>query len=167
MANILSAAEGAVVLRCESTDADMLALLPIVDAHIKKATGRDWSKDSTINPLAKAAARILLVRMHEDPGDMVNGGALSLSLSSLYAQLAAEALRYPAFQGLNGAGAIELPGAFAGETVSSVTGLIGVTGDQASSFESVITVDGEIQQTSAADLSSNWYRAYLTPLGDL
>jgi len=31
----------------------------------------------------------------------------------------------------------------------------------------VITVDGQIQQVSTADLSANWYRAYLTPLGEL
>ena len=46
-------------------------------------------------------------------------------------------------------------------------GLIGVTGDQASSFEAVITVDGYIQQLSTGDLSDKWYRAYLAPLESL
>lgn len=41
MANILTASEASAVLRCETTDADMLALLPLVDAYIRNATGHD------------------------------------------------------------------------------------------------------------------------------
>ena len=48
MANILTAAEAANVLRCLTTDAAMLQLLPQVDKYIKTATGRDWTADTTI-----------------------------------------------------------------------------------------------------------------------
>ncbi len=167
MANTLTATEAATVLRCETTDADMLALLPLVDTYLKNATGRDWAADSTIHPAAKSAARILLVRLHEDPGLVASGGALGFGLQALIAQLAALALQYINFAGRAGAGSIPLPGVRAGETVSTVTGLIGATGSQAAAFETVITVDDEIQQLSTEDLSENWYRAYLIPLGDL
>lgn len=167
MANILTASEAATVLRCASTDADMLALLPLVDAYIKNATGRDWTADAVIHPDAKEAARMLLVIWHEDPGRIVADGSLSFGLRSVLTQLEAISLRYRNFTGRAGAGPIDLPGALAGETVSTVTGLIGATGSQATAFESVITVDDEIQQISTDDLSENWYRAYLVPLEEL
>jgi hypothetical protein len=66
--NILTTAEAATVLRGETDDPDMLDLLPIVDAFIKNHTGRDWTLDTTIHPMAKAAARLILVEWHEDAG---------------------------------------------------------------------------------------------------
>lgn len=91
MANILTATEAANALRVDEDDAYMLDLLDQVDAAIQMATGRDWTSDDPMNPLAKAAARMLLVRMHEDPGGMAAGGMMSLAVSSALAQL--EALR--------------------------------------------------------------------------
>jgi hypothetical protein len=167
MANVLTASEAAIVLRCEATDADLLALLPLVDTYLKNATGRDWAADSTIHPAAKSAARMLLVQWHEDPGKVGSASALDFGLRAALVQLAALALQYRNFAGRSGAGPIDVPGVTAGETVSTVTGLIGVTGSQAAAFETVITIDGQIQQISTADLSANWYRAYLVPLGDL
>ena len=167
MANILTATEASTVLRCELTDADMLALLPLVDSYLRNATGRDWSADATIHPMAKEAARMLMVQWHEDPGKIGSASTLDFGLRAALVQLAALALQYRNFAGRSGAGPIDLPGVTAGETVSSVTGLIGVTGSQAAAFETVITIDGQIQQISTADLSDNWYRAYLVPLGDL
>lgn len=76
--NILSTSEAATVLRCDDDDPDMLALLPLVDAYIKQATGRDWTLDTTIRPEAKAAARMLLTLWHENPG-MIGSGQSSLS----------------------------------------------------------------------------------------
>ena len=78
-------------------------------------------------------------------------------------QLEALAMRYFRFQGLSGAGSIYLDGVSIGDTVSSVSGLIGVTGDQSAKFETVISVDGYIQQTASEDLSDNWYTAYIIP----
>lgn len=67
-ANILSVSEAATCIKGEEDDADMLFLLPLVDAFIKNHTGRDWTLDTTIHPMAKATARLLLVQWHEDPG---------------------------------------------------------------------------------------------------
>lgn len=93
MTNILTPAEAAIVLRCEATDPNLLQLQPMVDAYVKNATGRDWTLDATIRPEAKAAARILLVRAHEDPGALAQAaGALSWGLSACLLQLEALAL---------------------------------------------------------------------------
>jgi hypothetical protein len=89
---ILTAGEAANVLRCEVTDADMLALLPIVDAYVKNASGRDWALDATIYPEAKSAARILLVRLHEDPGALAAGSALGFGLQAVLIQLKTKAM---------------------------------------------------------------------------
>ncbi len=165
MANLLTATEAANLLRCEETEAEMLALLPLVDAYIQKATGRDWTGDNPIHPLAKSAARMLLVRMHEDPGGMVAGAALSFGLHAILTQMKAMVLQYRTFAGISGAGAIDLPGAKRGDKVQSLTGLTtGTTGDQSSAFETVISVDDQIQQTSTSDLSDKWFRAYLVPV---
>lgn len=93
MPNILTAAEAANVLRCETTDANMLQLLPLVDAYIWQATGRKWELDSTIRAEAKSAAQILMVRAHEDPGALAQpANSLSWGLSACLAQLEAIAL---------------------------------------------------------------------------
>jgi hypothetical protein len=168
MTNILTDEEAAVVLRCDVTDADMLALLPIVDAYIKNATGHDWALDSIILPEAKNAARMLLTLWHENPAMISSGmSSMEFGLRAALTQLEAMALSYQQFQGRNGAGAITVIGAQVGETVSTVTGLIGSTGDQKTLFESVITVKGQIQQISDTDLTSKWYRVHLIPLGAL
>lgn len=73
MANILTTTEAANVLRTETSDPNLVDLLPQVDAYIQQATGRDWTADTTIHPLAKAAARMLLVMWHENPAMMANG----------------------------------------------------------------------------------------------
>lgn len=166
MANILSAAEAASILRCEVDDANMLALLPQIDAHIKNATGHAWEGDDPIHETAKAAARILLVRGYEDPGMMGSGGEGSFALSSYFSQLEALALRYVEFQGRSGAGPIWVNRIVLGDQVDSLVGISGVSGDQSSNFESIITVDGQIQQTATEDLSDYWYRAHLVPVED-
>jgi hypothetical protein len=166
MANILTASEAATVLRIDEDSQTLLDLLPAIDAYIRGATGHDWAADTPVIPEAKSAARILLVRWHEDPGAMA-GQALTYGQAAMLVQLEALAERFYTFLGRDGAGAISLPGARIGDTVSSLVGKIGVTGDQAAAFEAVITVDDEIQQVSAADLSDYWYQAYLVPVSAL
>lgn len=85
MANILTAEEAARVLRTSSSDQTMLDLLPQVDSVIEEATGRDWAGDDPAHPLAKAAARLLLVRAYEDPGGLT--AAPTDALTSLYLKL--------------------------------------------------------------------------------
>jgi hypothetical protein len=164
MTNILTAAEASNVLRCETTDALMLNLLPAVDNYIRTATGHDWTADSPIVETAKSAARMLLVMWHENPSMSVSGNsALNFGLSAALAQLEAQALRYKTFEGEEAAGAVDLHGACVGDTVSALIGVVGATGDQHALFEDVITVKGQIQQLSTSDLSGKFYRAYLVP----
>lgn len=160
---ILTAAEAAHVLRTVDTDPAMLDLLPLVDAYIKRATGHNWAADTTIAPEAKAAARILLTLWFENPGQMANGqGALPQGLTAALTQLEALVGSILTFTGRNGAGAVQLPGAEIGDQVAGLIGIVGVTGDRRTDFESVITVADQIQQSSASDLSENTYRVRLT-----
>jgi hypothetical protein len=168
VANILTAQIAANALRCATDDPEMLDLLPQVDAYILNATGWDWSTDVPINPTAVAAARLLLVMWHEDPAMMAQRNApLSFGLTACLAQLEALAHNHLTFQGRSGPGKCTLVGAMPGDTVTSLTGLIGCNGDQASLYEAVITVEDEIQQITTADLSKNWYRVLITPVGSL
>lgn len=168
MANILTAAEGANVLRCASTDATMLQLLPMIDKYIQNASGHDWASDTSILPEAKAAAQMLLVMWYENPA-MIAGGISSLNfgLSAVLVQLEAIALRYVEFEGISSAGFISLPGVQEGDSVASLAGIIGVSGDQSASFETVISESGYIKQLSGSDLSDKWFRAYIKTPGEL
>lgn len=66
------------------------------------------------------------------------------------------------FAGSNGAGACTLAGVTVGSVVLSVTGVDSADGgDQSANFESVITVAGEIQQSSVSDLSTKDYTALI------
>lgn len=168
MTNILTAAEAANVIRTDATDPALLQLLPQVDLYIRTSTGRDWTVDTSIHPVAKAAAQMLLVMWYENPGMMGPGvTSLQYGLTATLAQLEAIALQYKTFIGNDGAGSCTLTGVLVGDTVSSLTGLVGSTGDQHTLFESVITVADQIQQVSISDLSAKWYRVYLISPGDL
>jgi len=163
MANLLTAAEAANVLRCLTTDALMLQLLPLVDEYIKSATGRDWAADTTIDTTAKSAAQILITLWHENPAMIGSEGTLPGGLSACLVQLEAKARYYYTFEGLDGAGYIEMKDAKEGDTVVSLIGRVGATGSQAAKFETVITVDGYLRQTSNENLSEKWYTAYIKP----
>lgn len=167
MANLLTASEAAAVLRVETTHADMLNLLPLIDDYVKDATGYDWASMTTIPAKAKAAARMLLVMWFEDPGQAGGAGMPPFGLASVLTQLEAMALRYRTFEGASGAGYIALPGANVGDSVASVEGLVGVSGDQSGSFEASISVAGYVAQLSGSDLSGKFYRLELVPLGAL
>lgn len=66
------------------------------------------------------------------------------------------------FDGRNGTGACTATGLEVGDVVMSLVGLTaGALGDASSSFESTITVDDEIQQSAAGDLSLNDYLAVI------
>jgi hypothetical protein len=66
------------------------------------------------------------------------------------------------FSGHNLAGACTVTGVHANDLVVSVTGLAaGTEGDKSTSFESVVTVNDQIQQSAAADLSANIYIALI------
>lgn len=61
------------------------------------------------------------------------------------------------FTGSNGAGSIAVTGLLVGEEVIGLWILDGSVEDSTGEFEAVISVDGEIQQTSAADYSLNQF----------
>jgi len=90
--NILTADEAANALRSETTDQVMLELLPMVDAYIETATGRDWTQDDTIYEQAKAAARMLLVMWYENPAMISVAPSLQFGLTAALLQLEAIAL---------------------------------------------------------------------------
>ena len=168
MANILTAAEAAIVLRTSASDAAMLALLPLVDSYLKNASGHDWAADTTIRPEAKAAAQMLITMWYENPGMTASGiTTLNFGLQAALVQLEALAESYREFLGRNGAGGCVMTGAKVGDTVSTLVGIIGITGSQVASFETVITVDDQIQQLSSSDLSTKWFRAFIVKPGEL
>ena len=168
MANILTTAEAASVLRCTVDNEEMLRLLPQVDAYIKRATGRDWAADPVVAPEAKNAARMLLVLWFENPGMIASGIAtLNHGLTAALVQLEAMALNYHIFEGLPGVGFITIPGIQRGSVVASVTGIIGSSGDQSAGFETVISLDEHLKQVVSSDLSGKWFRAHIIPPGDL
>lgn len=66
---------------------------------------------------------------------------------------------YPATFAHKGAGGIPLPGAAVGETVIDVRDITAPGVSSAASFETTISKAGQIQQTSASDLSGHefWF----------
>lgn len=75
-------------------------------------------------------------------------------------KIASTALKYLAFTGKNGAGAITLTGAAVGDKVAGVANTTD-GGSGASLFESTVTVINQIQQSSASDLSTKKYTVLL------
>jgi len=162
MTNLLTPNEAANAVRTESDDPVMLMLLDQVDMYILNATGRDWSADATIFPIAKTAAAMLLTTWYDNPaqvGSMTTDSPLASGVRAALLQLEVEALKYrkSVFYGLDGAGALTLSGARVGDEVMKLVGVYLVSGDQSTKFEGVISVAGEIQQTDAGNLSENIY----------
>lgn len=154
--NILTAAEAAYFVRTYASDPILLQLMPLVDKHVERATGRNWTTDSPINDLAKAAAGSILTAWYDNPamvGQSPDGALGALT------QLEAEAAKYRkyTFRGLQSAGSVSLPEACIGDAVVKLQGYAGVSGDQSSHFASTITVAGALSQTDNADLSNNYY----------
>lgn len=165
---IITPAEAANTLRCETSDPYMLQLLAQVDDYIQAATGRAWQDDSPIAQRAKSAAQMLLVMWYETPAMLQDDKIPPFGLSAVLTQLEAHALKYRStqFDGINGGGAIAIRGARIGDRVTALIGITGVSGDQSANFESVLTLDGFIRQTSGADLSSNQYLVTLISARD-
>ncbi len=91
--SILAPSEAADLLDYESpTDMPgkvMSVFVPAVDEFLRVSTGRRWSDDETVDPLAKMVAGVLLVRWFEDPGQV--GKISDTSLVIFIGQLAAKA----------------------------------------------------------------------------
>jgi phage terminase large subunit-like protein len=65
--------------------------------------------------------------------------------------------------GSNGAGAITVTGTLVGDIVEIVVQISGTQADSSSSFETTVTVAGQVQQTSASNLSGNTYLFFVNP----
>lgn len=93
---ILTNQEAADALNYDTTDqmpSKVLSIfLPAVNEYLKSATGKDWGTTTTtyttIDPVAKMAAVILLVRWFENPGEM--GKASGIGVIGMIAQLGAK-----------------------------------------------------------------------------
>lgn len=168
MANLLTSSEAADILRTTTDDPNMLLLLPQIDAFIRDATGRDWTADSSIHGTAKAAARMLLVMWYENPGMVGNGETLSYGITAALGQLESIAMRRrkAIFYGREGAGAIVVSDLQVGDQVISLVTLYGGSGSAASSFESVVSVNGQIQQTATDDFSERLYQVEVISAAD-
>jgi hypothetical protein len=156
MSNILTDAQAANFIRSSSTDSVMLQLLPLIDEYLLNATGHDWASDSTKDKTAITAAGMLLSYWYDNPGMI---GQMPATVLGILVQLEAKALSYRKYQfaGISGAGGISLSGARKGDVVVKLVGVYGVSEDQSAKFESVITVDNQIQQVLAGNLSDNLY----------
>lgn len=164
---ILSRVEAALVLRVDVDNEQLFDLLALVDGYVKNATGVDWASVSPVPPVAKNAARMLLVMWYENPGGLAQGAnALGFGLTQALLQLEAEARKYVTFEGLASSGYITVAGLVVGSQIVSVTGIVNVSGDYASSFATYIEHDGLIEQTSSSNLDEKWFRAYIKPLED-
>lgn len=151
MTNILTATEASQFLRTDASDPVLLMYLPIVDKIIEKGTGRDWTQDNPISPVAKAAAGMLLVQQY----DQSDAPVLDIGLRSVMGQLEAEALKYRKyeFEGIANAGVIPLPGAREGDEVISLVGTYLLSGDQSAKFEDAISEEDQIRQTYTGSLA--------------
>lgn len=171
MTNLLTPNEAANYLRTEANDPSMLMLLSAIDQFVKRATGRNWSADTTIHPLAKAAAGMLLVQWYDHPAMVGNDQAMPFGLLNVLTQLEAEALKYRkySFEGANGSGSVCIPIAQEGDSVLSLTGIsAGYTGDQSALFESVVSEEGLLKQLDGTDHSEHWFVVILkNPADDI
>ncbi len=156
MTTILTAAEAAYFVRTYASDPILLQLMPLVDKHIERATGRDWTQDNTKSDLAKAAAGAILTAWYDNPASV---GQAPDGAMGVLTQLEAEAAKYRkyTFRGLTSSGSISIPEAVPGDAVIKLQGYAGVSGDQSSHFESTVSLRGSLQQTDSGNLSANYY----------
>ena len=156
MPTILTSQEAAHFVRTDADDPILQQWLPLVDQYLANATGHDWAQDTPVHPTAVAAAGILLVYWYDNPQEI---GQSPAALAAALVQLEAESLKYRKyrFYGNNGAGGIAVSGAQVGDVVQKLVGVYGVSGDQTAPFETVVSVDNQLQQVSSADLSGNQY----------
>jgi hypothetical protein len=88
----------------DEKDVKLLDVLPQVDSYIQQATGRDWTKDSSIHAGAKAAARLYLALTYDLMSMQQNQiDALNRALTSSLTQLESIAQGMKAVDNVNSA----------------------------------------------------------------
>lgn len=118
--------------------------------NVKILVGTSLPVDGTSGTGAKLAGPgSLYVREHATlPGVWVNRGTKASPAWELPGRIFMKGQA-----GKNGAGALTLTGAKVGDKVRNAMQITDTIGDVTSSFESVITVADQIQQSAATDLS--------------
>lgn len=108
MTNILTADEAALIVADDANSPKLALILPQVDATIEQATGRDWTQDDPINPVAKRAATCRLA-IDYDLGAMAPQQIATLERAYLSAitQLEAMEVGSSALQYINSASYVE------------------------------------------------------------
>jgi hypothetical protein len=89
-------------------------------------------------------------------------GSLALVLEGKGVIASTRSAIFFAAAGLNGAGAVTVTGAKVGDLVLAVINLT-TPGQAASSFESTVSVAGQVQQSSTSNLSGNNYLFIVQP----
>jgi hypothetical protein len=62
--------------------------LPGAEGYVKEATGKDWGADTPVDPVAKMAVGVLLIRWFENPEEV--GKATGTGIIGLVTQLSAK-----------------------------------------------------------------------------
>lgn len=128
------------------TKTNVVATLPIEPADL--------------NATATASAAGIVELATDAEAKTGSSAAHALTPANLRAVLAG--LKIISLDGRNGAGACTAAGAVVGDKVLYVAGLTeGALGGAGASFEATVTVAGQVQQSSASNLSANNYLAVL------
>lgn len=93
--SILTNSEAMALLRLDGLITDhpqVTVLLPAIDEYIHRGTGRDWSADTTVDPVAKSVASMLLNQWHDNPAMIGKIDELRYGITNLLSQLEAKAL---------------------------------------------------------------------------
>lgn len=92
---ILTQSEALDILRMNSSGGSSALdiALAAIDEYLKEATGHDWAADDPIDAEAKAAATMMLVQWHENPGMIGAEGTLAYGLDNVIAHLQLKAPR--------------------------------------------------------------------------
>ena len=141
------------------------------DTGIASGIQVDTIRASSDGPVIVEAFYDILTVFNAVTTNVLTAGTSSTATEWLSATSTNEALAgfYPssmataiAFAGHSGAGACTATGVLVGDRILSVTGVAsGTVGDQSAKFESVVSVNDQIQQSSATDLSANIYTAMI------
>lgn len=164
------------------TKTNMVATLPIEPADINAAasataagivelatdaetiTGTDATRAVTpagLAALTATATRDGLVELTTD-AEAKTGTDTDRAITAANLRAVLTGIKTISFDGRNGAGSCTATGAVAGMKVLGVFGITsGALGNAAASFEATVTVNDQIQQSSASDLSLNDYVAVL------
>ncbi len=101
---------------------------------------------------------------NHDHTNSAGGGSLGSNVVGATA-LSSTSLRFVAWQGRNGAGACTATLLKVGDQIVNILNVAGAPVDATSNFEGTVTVNGQIQQSSASNLSAAFFMAVVVAKG--